>query len=494
MKKIFKILLPIVAATLVACAGGGGSGGEPSGTLPLSVNVPAGENPVQIKANSSRIFKISGGRTLGGADGKEKRSYLVNVDESGVVALAWGKVGDKDVEDIFQVIWLDGPKETKVTVRDADDKQVSFYVKTDPAQPVNLYTTAPPGLVVGVGAAAARTFTIGGGNPPYRVVGSDANVARVELVGKDQFKITGIAIGQANIDIFDAKGLPINVAFEVNTPDLRVAPTDLSIFIGMTAVVKISGGQPPYRVAEGIPAAIKAEVVGDELRLTGLLLSEMEGITVIDAAGKFAPPVSVKVIPGTGSIRVSPNNSIVSETDNQNLNFTVLGAVAGEICFFSSDPSLLKPRIDAADATKTCVTSVGPTTPLNFTVETGSQGNRCVSASTDVAITVVDAARSTGEAVVTILDNGADCGLGVFSVSPRVLNMTGSSTAEVKVIGVTDFTKVAATTANAAIATAVVDQLNGVVRIKSAGPGTTTVLVTEDTVPRRSATVTVNVQ
>lgn len=83
-------------------------------------------------------------------------------------------------------------------------------------------------------------------------------------------------------------------------------------------------------MAEGIPTAIKAEVVGDELRLTGLLLSEMEGITVIDAAGKFAPPVSVKVIPGTGSIRVSPNVSTVSETDNQNLNFTVLGAVAGE--------------------------------------------------------------------------------------------------------------------------------------------------------------------
>jgi hypothetical protein len=39
----------------------------------------------------------------------------------------------------------------------------------------------------------------------------------------------------------------------------------------------------------------------------------------------------------------------------------------------------------------------------------------------------------------------------------------------------------------------VVDQIDGVVRIKSAGPGTTTVLVTENTVPRRSATVTVNV-
>lgn len=494
MKKIFKIFAPLLAATLVACGGGGGSGGEPTGTSPLSVNIPAGENPVRIAANTSRLFKISGGRKTGGADGTEKRSYLVNVDESGVVGLSWAKVGDADAEDLFQVTWLDGPKETKVTVRDADDKAVSFIVKTDPPQPVELYTTAPSPLVVGVGPAAARTFTIGGGNAPYRVVGTDSNVAMVELVGRDQWRVTGVAMGTANVSIFDARATKIDVSLAVGAPELRVAPTKLAIFIGMTAVVKISGGQPPYRVAEGIPAAIQAEVVGDELRLTGLLLSDLKGITIMDAAGQLAQPVDVEVIPGTGSIRVSPNASTVSETDNQSLNFSVFGAVSGEVCFFSSDPSLLKPRVEAADPTKTCVISKGPTTPLNFVVETGSQGNRCVNATTPVSITVVDAARSTGQAVVTILDNGADCGLGVFSVSPRVLNMTGSSTAEVKVIGVTDFTKVVATTANAAIATATVDKDNGVVRIKSAGPGTTTVLVVEETKPRRSATVTVNVQ
>ena len=305
--------------------------------------------------------------------------------------------------------------------------------------------------------------------------------------------MTGQAIGSAVVSIFDARATKIDIPLTVGAPELRVAPADLSIFIGMTAVVKISGGQPPYRVAEGIPAAIKADVVGDELRLTGLLLSEMEGITVIDSAGQYAAPVSVKVIPGTGSIRVSPNSSIVSETDNQNLNFTVLGAVAGEICFYSSDPSLLKPRIVATDPTKTCVTSTGPTVPLNFTVETGSQGNRCVNATTPVSISVVDAARSVGEAVITILDNGADCGLGTFSVSPSVLNMTGSSIADVKVFGVKDFTKVTATTSNGAIVTAVADVKTGVIKVKSVSPGTATILVVEDTAPRRSATITVNV-
>ena len=487
MKKIFKIFMPMLAAALVACGGGGGSPGEPSGTKPLSVNVPADENPVRIKANTSRLFKISGGRTTGGAGGGEKRAYLVNVDESGVVGIAWSAGS----QDIFELQWIDGPKETKVTVRDADDTAISLMVKTDPPLPVELYTTAPPGLVVGVGAAAARTFTIGGGNPPYRVVGSDGNVANVELVGRDQWKVTGIAMGSALVSIFDARANEIFVNLTVGAPELRMTPDKLTMPIGLTAIAKISGGQPPYVLAGGIPAAIAAEIKGDELHIVGSLASKLD-ITVADSVGQTVK-IEVEINTATTDIRLSPGSSSVSETDNQDLNFTVFGAAKGEVCFFSSDPSLLKPRLVAADPTKTCLTSAGPTTPLSFVVETGSQGNRCVNATTPVLISVVDAARSTGQATVTILNNGADCGLGVFSVSPSVLNMTDSSIADVKVRGVTDFTKVTATTANAAIATAVVDQIDGVVRIKSAGPGTTTVLVTENTVPRRSATVTVNV-
>ena len=107
MQKIFKFLALLLVAVLAACGGGGGSSGEPIGTLPLSVDVPVGfgtlDNPVIIKANQGRLFKITGGRTKGGADGTEKRSYLVNVEETGVVGLSWAKVGEDDASDLFVV-------------------------------------------------------------------------------------------------------------------------------------------------------------------------------------------------------------------------------------------------------------------------------------------------------------------------------------------------------------------------------------------------------
>jgi hypothetical protein len=83
----------------------------------LKVDVPAGEgtfdNPVRIKANQGRLFKITGGRTKGGASGTEKRSYLVNVEETGVVGLSWAKTGDTEAEDLFVVFGCPGPSKPK---------------------------------------------------------------------------------------------------------------------------------------------------------------------------------------------------------------------------------------------------------------------------------------------------------------------------------------------------------------------------------------------
>lgn len=478
MQRIFKIFLLMLTSALVACGGGGGSAGEPSGTLPLSVNVPAGENPVRIKANTSRLFKISGGRKTGGTDGTEKRGYLVSVDESGVVALAWAKTGDSTAEDLFEVIWVGGPKQTKITVRDADDKQVSFYVQTDPPEPINLYTTAPSSITVGVGSAATRTFKIGGGSAPYTVVGSDSNVATVSLLGTNQWTVTGLAMGSARVRILDAAGAEVTVDLAVGAPELRMTPEKLAMPIGLTAIAKISGGQPPYILAGTIPAAIKAEVKGDELHIVGSLASKLD-VTVADSAGQTVK-IEVEINTATTSIRLSPSAMVVSETDNQPLQFNVFGAV-GDICVFSSNPALLRP------------TTTGCTKDSKLVIDTGPQGNRCVDADTEVLIRVVDSASSVGEALVTVVDNGADCGLGAFSVSPSTLNITGTNIADVRVVGAKDFNNVTATTANAAVATATVDKVAGVVRVKGVSRGTTTILVVENTMPRRSATITVNV-
>ena len=477
MQKIFRFFLLMLTTALVACGGGGGSGGEPSGPLPFSVDLPAGENPIRIKANTTRLFKITGGRVSGGAGGAEKRSYLVNVAESGVVAVALSE----GAGDLLQVTWVNGPKQTKITVRDADDKQISFVVQTDAPEPVNLYTTAPPALTIGVGAAVARTFTIGGGNAPYTVISSDSNVATVSMLGANQWTVTGIAMGSATVRILDATGADraeVVVALTVGAPELRMTPDKLTMPIGLTAIAKISGGQPPYVLAGGIPAAITAEIKGDELHITGSLASKLD-VTVADSAGQTVK-IEVEINTATTSIRLSPSVVFVSETDNQPLQFNIFGAV-GDVCVFSSNPSLLKPTKSTCSSDK------------KITIDTGPQGNRCVDGDTEVTIRVVDSASSVGEALITVRDNGADCGLGAFRVSPSSLNISGTAIADVKVIGAKDFDNVTATTADAAIATASVDKLAGVIRIKGAGRGTTTILVVENTAPRRSATITVTV-
>ena len=95
---------------------------------------------------------------------------------------------------------------------------------------MDLYTTAPDSLTIGVGSDAARTFDIGAEMHPYTVSVADSNVARIELLsGGKQWKITGVAIGETQV-IRDAtgtdKGIKV-IAIKVGAPALRISPTNL---------------------------------------------------------------------------------------------------------------------------------------------------------------------------------------------------------------------------------------------------------------------------
>ena len=485
MQKIFKFLTFMLVMFLAACGGGGGSGGEPIGTLPLSVDVPAGfgtlANPVVIKANQGRLFKITGGRIKGGADGTEKRSYLVNVEETGVVGLSWAKVGEDEAEDLFAVAWLDGPKQTKITVRDADDKQITFYVRTDAPEPVDLYTTAPESLTVGVGAAAARVFDIGGGNAPYRVTGADSNVALVEMVGAKQWRVTGVAIGETTVTIRDAAGRSKGIALKVGAPELRMSPEKLTMPVGIKGIAKISGGQPPYRIAGGIPAAIEVSIQGDELSITGNLASKLD-VTVADATGQTVK-VEVEINTATTSIRFSPSQVVVSENDPQPIDFQIFGAT-GNVCVFTSDPTLLRPE------------TVGCTSNRTVRLINGSRGNRCVDGNADVTVTVVDASSATGTAKVTIVDNGPGCGGAAFAVTPGAVTVqakvgAGTATSNQAVITGGSGSYVA-TSSDPSRATATVSG-NVVTITGGTAVGSATITIVDQTNPSRSATITVTV-
>ena len=432
MHKIFKILMLMLAAVLVACGGGGGSpGGNPS--QPTLVTTAGTE--IIVPVGAARNYQISGGVP----------PYRVgNTDQ----AIAIGQISGSTL-----TIGALAAGATKVSVLDNSGASVSIDVKVGSSIP--LYSTAPSDLTIGVGASAARTFWIGGGGAPYTVEGGDSNVALVQMLGDTQWRVTGVAIGSTTIKIRDAAGEEISIALEVGSPELRMTPDKLTMPVGLEAVAKISGGQPPYRVAGGIPAAITVTVVGDELRIKGNLASKLD-VTVADSAGKTVK-IEVEINTATTSIRLSPSAVAVSENDTQPLQFGIFGAV-GATCVFTSDPSFLQPTVP------------GCANRSSVTLNTGTRGTRCVNGTTVVALTVVDENKSVGNAEITIVDNGS---CGSLTLLPATAQVSVGATMQVAIAGGSGQYIVSSDNPSVATATA-----TGVVLIVTAGSRSGSAVIT----------------
>ena len=382
MQKIFRIWMLLLTAALVACGGGGGSSGS-NPTKQQLVTTAGGE--VILPVGTARNYQISGG---------VPPYRVVNTDQ----AIAIGQVSGNTL-----TIGTLSAGSTKIDILDNSGASISIGVKVGSSIP--LYTTAPGSLTIGVGASVARTFWIGGGGAPYTVEGADSNVAVVQMLNDTQWRVTGVAKGSTTIKIRDGAGVEISIGLEVGSPELRISPTELTIPVGLEAVAKISGGQPPYRVAGGIPAAITATIAGDELRILGSLASALD-VSVIDAAGQTVK-VKVEINTSTTAIRLSPSAVAISENDSQNIQFSIFGAV-GATCVFTSDPSFLQP------------TTPGCLNRSSVTLQTGTRGSRCVNGDKVVTLTVVDANRSVGTAEVAIVDNGSCGNLVVLPATARV--------------------------------------------------------------------------
>lgn len=394
MQNIFRILMLMLVTALAACGGGG----EATGVNPNQATlVTTAGTALTLPVGVVRDYQISGGIP----------PYRVSNSNQ---AIAIGQINGNTLT-IGAVV----AGSTNVSVLDYSGASVTIGVQVGSSVP--LYTTAPGSLTIGVGANAARIFTIGGGRAPYIIEGSDNNVALVQMLDTTQWKVTGVAIGSTTIKIRDADGQELSVSLTVGSPELRISPTDLVMPVGMEAIAKISGGQPPYRVAGGIPAAITATIQGDELHIQGSLASKLE-ISVMDATGKLVK-VTVEINTVTTSIRLSPSAVTVSENDNQPIQFSIFGA-KGATCVFTSDPSFLQP------------TSSGCMTRSTVTLDTGTRGSRCVNGNTPINLTVVDADRSTATATVTIADNGS---CATFAVLPSSVEVRTGETKQLELVG-----------------------------------------------------------
>ena len=462
MNKIWHLIF-LFCCFLSGCGGGGGSGGSNPNQQAL---VTTAGSSVILPISSASQFEVSGG---------VPPYRVANRDQAIAVGAISGKI---------LTIGAVSAGSTSLLVLDNSGASISINVQIGSSIP--LYTTAASSVTIGVGDAASRTFTIGGGGAPYTVQGSANEVARVEMIGATQWKVTGITIGTTTVKIRDAAGTEVQVAVSVGAPELRVSPTDLKLFPGITAVVKISGGQPPYRIAGGIPAAVDARISStqpDELIIVGKLASEFE-LSVADATGQLQK-VTVKVEIGQATFGFSPSSLSVSENDNQNINLTIFGAAAGEICLFTSDSRYLKPAGTA------CRVASGAGLPV--VVETGTLGSRCVNSDTEVTITAVDSARAVGTATIKILNNGVGCGAESFAISPSALTLNAAATVGQAVVTGGSGTYLVSSANPAAVTAVAAGSVVTVTRVAAAAANPVAVTVRDSRDPSRSLTLNVTV-
>lgn len=317
----FVVAASTLALGLAGCGGGGGSGGgAPNKTL--TTTAPA---EVAVLPGTGQTYKISGGVP----------PYRVSSSETQIV------VGTVDRDDLFIGAVNAGMADVRVT--DYANASLSIGVKVGTSVP--LTSTAPSNLIVGVGASVARTFSIRGGIPPYTVEGTQNNVFSAQKIDANRFSVTGLAIGNGKITITDTASEVLELNVEVGAPELRVAPTELKLFPGIDAEITISGGQPPYRAAGGIPSAIGVkckpgrESLCDQMIVTPKLASELE-FSIADATGQLVS-VKVEVAIGQATFGISPAALTVQGGAASDISLNIYGAADGKVCFFASPASVI---------------------------------------------------------------------------------------------------------------------------------------------------------
>ena len=417
MMNYMRIIFLLISATLFAsCGGGGGS----AGSNPNQPNlVTTAGDVLTIPAGAFREYAVSGGVPPYQVSSSEPAIAVGNINGStlSIGALAGGKAA----------------------IRVFDFKGTSVLTDVTVGSSIPLYTTAPSSINIGVNVT--RSFSVGGGAPPYTVVGSSSSVATVVQTDSTHWSITGVAANASGtVKIRDAAGASVEVGFSTTPPELRISPDKLTMPAGMEAQVTLSGGQPPYSPAGGIPAAIQvtpAVSTDGKFKIVGNLASKLD-VTFVDSAGQSAK-VEVEINTATVSFRLSPSPVSISENSIDDLTFSLFGfygdsgtgASSGSVCIYVSDPKYF-----ALDSSRTTC-SIFSSALRTFKLVTGTRGNRCVSADTPIAIRVVDSQGSVASGTVTIVNNGTSCGGSStgLSVTPSSVSVRPGLSSDVVVRG-----------------------------------------------------------
>ena len=453
MRFLSYVLTLLVAVSLTACGGGGGSAGTSAAPrATLATTAPA---ILTIGIGASQTYTIIGG----------KSPYAVS-SSNVQVSIAGTRDNDLTIGGI-------APGAATITVVDADAKTAAIAVSVANLAP--FATNAPAAVTLVQGTK--NSYTLSGGVPGYSVVSADSRFVTATVTGAT-LNINAVALTATAVpvQVRDAAGTVLTIAVTVGSSStldvFTTAPAALSVAPQSTTIFTVGGGTPPYSVVSDNTSAAAASIDGTVLTITSFTPSTVGAgnvakITVRDANAKTATPIVVTVtalpfvlsastitsfvgdvidisilggtppyrvfsplvvgvsaalLPSGNAFRVTLNavsvaDVLVFDANNQQQKLTVT-VIAGSPTLGLAPSSITVSENDNQDI-KLTVLGAAPGAIVVFssdtrrlqasiagntvTVRTGS--SRCVNADTAVNIDVIDSKGAKGTSVITIKDN-----------------------------------------------------------------------------------------
>lgn len=297
-----------------------------------------------------------------------------------------------------------GSGKAVVVLRDAAGATLSINVTLGSGGVNNLFTTAPSAVTIAVGASPA--FQIGGGTAPYSVASSNTSIVTVVLSGNN-FTVTGVATGTANVVVKDAAGGNVTIAVSVGSGAtvalFTSAPATITVAPGAAPTYTVGGGTAPYFATSSDTRVATAVVTGGTLTITGVVAGTST-VRLVDSVGT---PITLTV------------NVLSAPAATLNIAPTTINGFVGDTVFI---------RVDGGSAPYSVVSSV----PANATVTSGAVLNSAGTISVLLArvgaasVVVTDATGKVVSSDITVAAQTSN-----MQLSPIVWNINETNNATI---------------------------------------------------------------
>ena len=245
----------------------------------IGENYLAGSRPIVLQAQSA-VVKAGTPITAAGAvalDGANAYGILINdvdtsIDPNGAIAVTDCMVDyNKAKANAGITATLATLAAALPLIKFIDDTVVST------AMTASAYST-------NVTKGGTATITISGAVGTVTVTTGNSAVATGSLSGTT-LTISGVESGNCVVKAVDAIGNMVNIL--VTVYDVKVDKATMTLAVGATGTISVSGGLEPYTVASSTEAKATAAIAGSVVTVTGVA-SGTATITVTDALGDTA--------------------------------------------------------------------------------------------------------------------------------------------------------------------------------------------------------------